>query len=66
MALGEIYLGWGSVPRDDGQAAAYFRQALEHGHPDAKAAVDLLCEPVITLELKKKRWKSWKSWNPRA
>jgi TPR repeat protein len=63
FALGEIYLGWGPVVRDDKQAEAYFREALQHGHPDAQAAIDLLQEPEITLELKRRRWKFW---NPRG
>lgn len=63
FALGEIYLGFGAIPRDDARAESFFRLALEHGHPDARAALELLREPVITLEAKKRRWKFW---NPRA
>lgn len=63
FALGEIHLGWRGLERDDALAERYFLEALDNGHPDAQAALDLLCEPVIALELKKLRWKFW---NPRS
>lgn len=63
FALGEIYLGFGPVARDNAKAEAYFREALVHGHPDASAALRLIKESKITLELKKK---VFKFWNPRA
>jgi TPR repeat protein len=62
-AAGEIYLGFGPVARDNAQAEAYFQEALAHGHPDAKAALGLLQEPQITLEIKKR---ALKFWNPRG
>ena len=63
FALGEIYLGFGSIARDNTQAERYFREALANGHPDAAAALRLLGESEITLASKKKAWKFWK---PRA
>jgi Sel1 repeat len=63
FALGEIYLGFGPVARDNAQSEAYFKEALAHGHPDARAALGLLRKPQITLEIKKR---ALKFWNPRA
>jgi hypothetical protein len=59
FALGVIYLGCGPIARDNIKAAGYFQEALAHGHPDAAAALRLLCEPEITLEMKKMAWKFW-------
>ena len=60
FALGEIYLGFESVPRDNEKAELYFQQALANGHPDGKAALQLLNEKDITSEMKKKAWPFWK------
>jgi Sel1 repeat len=57
FALGEIFMGWGAVARDNAKAEAYFSIALAHGHPDAAAALRLLAEPEITIAKKKKAWK---------
>jgi TPR repeat protein len=62
FALGDIFLGFRGVERDNARAEAYFREALAHGHPDAAAALRLLAEAEITLERKKK---AYKFWNPR-
>jgi hypothetical protein len=56
-SLGDIFLGCGSVPRDNAKAKAYFSEALQNGHPDAAAALRLLDEPDITIDKKKRVWK---------
>jgi len=57
FALGAIYLGFPPIERDNAKAAAYFREALAHGHPDAAASLELLREPEITFEMRRKAWK---------
>lgn len=57
FALGEIFSD--ESVRDYDRAREYFRLALENGHPDAGAALQLLGRDALTQEEKQRAWKFW-------